>query len=113
MNILIFWVSILLHVSTAMAAVKEGVFTKINSITPPGTARPESVNWQAAVAWSIPASMNMKAGDTFTLHMPYVLDAGATSRPFLSDILGRAQMAQIVPEPKAHHRCLGYWTKPN
>lgn len=55
-----------------MAATVEGVFNSILSITDPGNTRPGSVNWRAAVNWKITSDMEMKEGDTFTLHMPNV-----------------------------------------
>lgn len=54
------------------ASVKEGIFDKILSITPPEDSLPETPSWSATVEWSFDEKNGVKAGDTFVLHMPYV-----------------------------------------
>lgn len=56
----------------ALAGAKTGIFNSIDHISAPKDYLPETPSWSATVGWSISKEMNVKEGDTFALHMPYV-----------------------------------------
>lgn len=65
-------VALFAYAAVALGAQISGVFTSIDSILGPSNNRPVTPSWQATVLWLMPRLKNIKNGDTFTLHMPYV-----------------------------------------
>lgn len=80
MNSVIIFAGWLLHLTFALAAVKSGIFTSIDSIDPSPDSRPETDYWLAIVSWSITSSLGIQAGDTFALRLPYVFSFSSKSQ---------------------------------